>query len=160
MMNFNDKEEIKNAGFRGFVKVEQLRNDYSCIPSTPGVYLVLNPKRKKDFLTVGTGGYFHGKEPNVAMSELENNWVDDTIVVYIGKTKDTLQKRIKTYMQFGQREDVAHYGGRFIWQLRHSAELEVCWMPLNGEDSREVEKRLIHEFKKEYGKRPFANLID
>ena len=73
------------------------------------------------------------EEPNRPVSELENNWVGDTCVVYIGKaggvdasgkkSKSTLRKRINAYLEF--------------------------------------EKELISEFKQQYGdKLPFANLKD
>ena len=38
-----------------------------------------------EFLSRGTGGFFKGKDPNVSITELETNWVENTCVVYIGK---------------------------------------------------------------------------
>ena len=40
------------------------------------------------------------------ISKLKANWVEDTQIVYIGMTQDTLKKRLSTYMRFGQGEAV------------------------------------------------------
>ena len=109
-------------------------------------------------MAVGTGGYFKGKNPNVTLSELNANWVENTKVVYIGKAT-SLKPRLKQYFSFGQGKNVGHYGGRFIWQLRYSKELIVCWKSLST-DPREYEADLIKQFVELFGKRPFANLKD
>jgi hypothetical protein len=61
-MNFNDISDIKKNGFTGFKKMRDLFYDSSSIPKTKGVYIVLNVDRKAEFLPVGTGGYFKGKD--------------------------------------------------------------------------------------------------
>ena len=165
-MNFNDIDEIRKAGFMGFKKVSELFVDTSLIPKEKGVYLVLNPNLKSPiFLQTGTGGYFKGKNPNVPIDELKLNWVDNSLVVYIGKAgKDgsqaTLQSRLRQYLHFGQGRNVGHWGGRLIWQLKNSAELIVCWKTLLISDPRTVEAQLIRQFVSEFTKRPFANLAD
>ncbi len=164
-MNFKDIEQIKKAGFTGFKTMKELFADSSAIPKIKGVYLVLNPTKKGEFLTVGTGGHFKGKNPNVSVSELKANWVDDTIVVYIGKAgKDgssaTLQSRLRQYFGFGQGKNVGHWGGRFIWQLKNSADLVVCWKALPTTDPRTVEADLIQDFVSKFSQRPFANLAN
>jgi hypothetical protein len=145
--------------------MKELFADSVTIPKIKGVYLVLNPSKKGDFLTTGTGGHFKGKNPNVSVSELKANWVDDTIVVYIGKAgKDgsnaTLQSRLKQYFGFGQGKDIGHWGGRLIWQLKNSADLVVCWKALQTADPRTVEAALIQDFVSKFSNRPFANLVD
>ena len=103
--------------------MSELFADSSSIPKMKGVYLVLNLDNKPpEFSQVGTGGHFKGKNPNVSVGELKSNWVDKTIIVYIGKAgKDgssaTLQSRLRQYFGFGQGGNVGHYGGRLIWQL-------------------------------------------
>jgi hypothetical protein len=164
-MNFNDIEQIKKVGFTGFKKMSELFSKNSSIPQIKGVYLVLNPDRKSEFLTVGTGGYFKGKNPNLSIAELKSNWVENTIIVYIGKAgKDgssaTLQSRLKQYFSFGQGENIGHYGGRLIWQLKNSKDLVVCWKALPTEDPRTIEANLIQQFVIKYSKRPFANLAN
>ena len=164
-MNFKEIEEIKKEGFTGFKTMKELFRDDSAIPKMRGVYMVLNPSKEKEFLSVGTGGYFKEKNPNVSIQELENNWVANAIVVYIGKAgregkSATLQSRLGQYFRFGQGKNVGHYGGRLIWQLKNSQDLVVCWKALPKEDPRTVEAGLIQEFVTQFSKRPFANLAD
>jgi hypothetical protein len=166
-MNFNSIEELKKAGFSGFKTMGELFRDNSLIPSIMGVYLVLNPDYSKtpDFLQVGSGGHFKGKNPNVSLGELKANWVDNALVVYIGKaggltSNATLQSRLKQYLRFGQGTNVGHWGGRLIWQLKNSKELLVCWKSLSNEEPRTYEANLIQEFVTKFSQRPFANLTD
>jgi len=164
-MNFKNIEELKELGFQGFKKMGDLFLDSSMIPKTKGVYMVLKLDEDPEFLSVGTGGFFKGKNPNVPIAELKANWVADTIVVYIGKagkegSSATLNSRLKQYFGFGQGRDIGHYGGRLIWQLKGSENLVVCWNALPREDPRMVEANLIREFVSKYSARPFANLAD
>jgi hypothetical protein len=158
-MNFKDINEFKQAGFIGFKEMIDLFNDSSIIPDSMGVYLVLKPDNMScEFLTVGSGGYFKGKNPNVSIEELKRNWVDNTNVLYIGKAT-SLKSRLRLYFGFGQGKNVGHYGGRLIWQLSYSKELVVCWKVLTT-DPREYELELIRKFVSIYGSRTFANLKD
>ncbi|MDD2279695.1 MAG: hypothetical protein PHD06_11685 [Bacteroidales bacterium] len=163
-MDFNSVESLKNEGFSGFSRMRKYLSDHTLIPSTRGVYMVLyTPKTPPQFLEKGSGGFFKGKDPNVSIAELENNWVDETIVVYIGKagkegSSATLKSRLAQYFQFGQGKDVGHYGGRLIWQLENSNNLLFCWKELPEQDPREVEYGMLKEFIAKYGKLPFANL--
>lgn len=163
-MDFNNIDEIKKAGFIGFKKISALFVDISSIPKTRGVYLVLNPNFKKaEYLQIGTGGHFKGRNPNVSFDELKSNWVDNSLVVYIGKaggetSSATLHSRLKQYFSFGQGKNIGHWGGRLIWQLKNSSDLIVCWKPLQNDDPRSFEKQLIKKFVTEFSKRPFANL--
>ena len=165
-MNFNNIDEIKNAGFVGFKKIGELFIDTSSIPKVKGVYLILNLNEKPvEFLSIGTGGFFKNRNPNVSIEELKVNWIENTIVVYIGKagkdrSKATLNSRLKQYLSFGQGGNVGHWGGRLIWQLKHSKELVVCWKPLIIDDPRTFEANLIQQFKNKFSKLPFANLTN
>jgi hypothetical protein len=165
-MNFNNIDDIKKAGFIGFKTMRELFVDSSQLPVIKGVYLVLNLDTKTpSYLQVGSGGHFKGKNPNVTISELKSNWVDKTIVVYIGKagsdtSSATLKSRLKQYFGFGQGKNIGHWGGRLIWQLATSNNLLVCWKPLPNEDPRTIEGKLIKDFVIQYSNRPFANLAD
>jgi hypothetical protein len=94
--------------------------------------------------------------------EVESRWVENTIVLYIGKAgpeeRRTLKARLNEYMQFGRGIPIGHSGGRFIWQLRGSSDLLVCWKPTPNTDPRTVEKDLIRQFEAAYKKLPFANI--
>lgn len=158
-MTFNDIDEIKKAGFIGFKKMSELFLDSSMLPDNNGVYLVLNIDNKPgEFLTVGSGGHFKGKDPNISLADLNSNWVDNTKVVYIGKAT-SLRSRLRQYFSFGQGKNIGHYGGRLIWQIKYSKDLVVCWKSLTT-DPREFEADLIQQFVKTYGCRPFANLAN
>ena len=165
-MDFNNIDDIKKAGFTGFKKMSELFIDSSSIPKIKGVYLVLNPNFKKaEYLQIGTGGHFKGKNPNVTLDELKSNWVDNSLTVYIGKagsetSNATLHSRLKQYFGFGQGKNIGHWGGRLIWQLKNSADLIVCWKSLPNDDPRTFENQLIRKFVSEFSKRPFANLAD
>ena len=155
---YNDIESLRTYGFNGGVPIASLKTNCSMIPDVQGIYLITKElKQKASFLKVGTGGHFKGKNPNVAIQELEMNWVEESVVVYIGKAT-SLRTRLSQYMKFGSGKNIGHWGGRYIWQLSYANELLVWWMPVN--DPREIEKELINNFTQEYGVRPFANLQD
>lgn len=171
-MNFTTIEEIESAGFVGFKRVQELFEDRSMIPPERGVYLVLRlEKTEPKFMPVGVGGIYKGKDPNVKVAVLKENWVPGTIVINIGQAggirKDkwsdaTLRDRLRQYMRFGQGKKIGHKGGRYIWQLENYRDLIVCWKSLPGKmlDPKEEESKLISAFKTNFGKRPFANLQD
>lgn len=163
-MDFNNIEEIKMHGFTGFITVQSLWNDKSILPKQKGVYLVLNPDFKNTkFLFPGVGGFFKDKNPNVTIEELKKNLVPDSLVVYIGKAGSpngnaNLYKRLGQFLHFGQGKNIGHWGGRLIWQLANHKDLIICWKVTQGEDPREVEKKLIDEYCRKFHKLPFANL--
>lgn len=157
--------KLKGYGFEGFLPIKALRSSTQLIPKVRGVYVVMRIKdTAPDFLSVGTGGYFKGKDPNVSVEELQNNWVEDSQIGYIGKggdpgVKATLNSRIKLYLSFGKGKNVAHYGGRYIWQLSDAEDLIIAWKELPEEIPSKVETNMIDAFKKDHNeKRPFANL--
>jgi hypothetical protein len=166
VVNFNDVEELKKAGFLGFKAISELWADNSPIPPVRGVYLVLYlDKSSPKFVVKGTGGFFKGKDPNVSLEELKANWVDGTNVIYVGKAGGEnsgakLYSRLNQYLQFGKGKSIGHYGGRYIWQIANSMDLVVCWKPVLQAEPRDIEAELIKSFVAKYGKRPFANLKD
>ncbi|MFC4691282.1 hypothetical protein ACFO5T_12660 [Dokdonia genika] len=163
-MNFNNRKEIEKHGFKGFKTVAELWLDKSHIPKIKGVYMVIDPNfEKTEFLTKGVGGFFKGKDPNVAVSELKFNLVPNSQVVYIGKAGSptgiaTLNSRLGQYLRFGETKNVGHWGGRYIWQIKNHSGLIFCWKPTPTDDPREIEKQLLSKYIKDFGKRPFANL--
>lgn len=159
-ISFKTKADIEKLGFTGFETVDNLqRYGYCTIPDEQGVYMILRPvAAAPSFVNPGTGGYYKGKDPNVPVSKLKDNWIKGTACIYIGKAT-SLRSRLGLYMRFGEGKPVGHKGGRLIWQLADAKSLLVCWKPTR-KDPREVEAELIQEFKKQYGDRPFANLVD
>lgn len=162
-MNFNDIEEIKKDGFKGFKRVKDLRENSLFIPQDKGVYLVLKPRDMDvKFLETGTGGHTKGN-PNVSIDKLKAKWIEDTLVLYVGQTGSksedrTLYERIDELLRFGQGENIGHWGGRYLWQINHSEELVICWKEMKDEDPEEIKNQLLWDFESEYSKLPFANL--
>lgn len=164
-------DDLKTYGFKGFKEIADLRLDNKIIPAARGVYLVIKTDRPHKFLKIGTGGNFKGKNPNVDIEVLKHNWVDNSIVVYIGQaggirngiwSKSTLRGRLKKYFDFGLGKPVGHWGGRLIWQIENNEKLVVCWkeLPDKVKDPCKEESELIEKFKTTFDKRPFANLRD
>ena len=163
-MLYDNIEEMKDFGFKGFETVETLMM-YECsqVPKQKGIYFVLNTNGSPSFLQQSVGGHFKNRNPTVSVNELKENWVDSTLVVYIGKaggsnSRATLQSRLKQYMRFGEGEPVGHWGGRLIWQLANNSDLTICYKTLSASEPRDEEKKLILDFELNYGKMPFANL--
>ncbi len=161
---FSSIQNLRQKGFNGFCSIQDLCTGCSKVPDQPGVYLIIyNDPKSPTFINPGTGGYFKGKNPNVLTNVLESKWVNDTVVIYIGQaggngSSSTLRKRIWQYIRFGHGVPIGHYGGRYLWQLKDSGNLLICWKPSLCQDSRELEARLIQDFKFQYGKLPFANI--
>ena len=165
-MRFDSIIDIRRGGFHGFVTISELQTS-KCheVSDNPGVYLVLRPNwAEPAFVSKSTGGYFKGRDPSVRINQLQDAWVEKSLVLYIGKaggpgTKATLKSRLRKYMECGEGKADRRWGGRYIWQLGDSGSLRVCWKPMPDGDPEALEKRLIKEFKAIYGQRPFANLI-
>lgn len=150
-------ETLKENGFKGFKTVAGF--EVANLPATGGVYVVIRDKEEApEFLETGTGGFFKRRNPNVSIELLQNRYLGDTNIVYIGKGNN-LKSRIKQLLRFGAGEAVSHYGGRLLWQLKDSSDLIIAWKESPLQDPREVEKEMIRQFEAEHGALPFANLV-
>jgi len=163
--NFNSVEGFHRGRFLGFQSVRELQRDRCmAVPQEPGVYLVLrDPAYPHCFSAISRGGHFKGKDPTVLVSRLEAHWVEQAIVLYIGKaggdaSRQTLRARLSCYMRFGAGKPVGHSCGRFIWQLENCHDLKVCWRPGVDHDAEALESEYIRSFTGIYGNRSFANL--
>lgn len=159
----NKKLENDLKVFDGYATIKQLKENCRTITTGPGIYLVIREScEHPKFLHKGTGGKHDGKDLNYLIEDLENKWIDNENILYIGKTDKSLRGRIRTYMKFGSGEDVPHRGGRAIWQLPDSEELIIAWKELLATISaREIEAKMIQQFKDTHqGRHPFANWID
>ena len=164
-MRFDSVDSLRAEGFEGFKSVRELRLSCSDVSKEKGVYLVMylggnRPGFLPDFLPKGVGGFYKGKDPNVSFAELASSWVNGTVVLYIGQTRDSLRKRISLYVRFGQGKPVGHRGGRYIWQLQEHEDLVLCWRSCrnDSEDPKRIENELLSQFRTIYEKPPFANL--
>lgn len=171
-MEFDSIDSLKTEGFLGFKNVRSLFMSCSDVPSERGVYIVLYlDKDHPEFVPKGVGGFFKGEDPNKSISELEKQWIPGAIVIYIGQSggmrrdkwsEQTLNSRISTLIKFGQKQPVAHWGGRCIWQIQNYQDLVLSWKPFPDKvkDPQKLKNEMIQEFKSIHGKRPFANLRD
>lgn len=157
------KEALTHAGFSGFVPFKDL--EVADVPINPGVYVVIRPTATVPrFISVSPAGWFKGKDPSVPIAALEESWVPDAPLLYIGKAnggstgRRGLRKRLDEYRRHGAGNPVGHWGGRYIWQLADSDDLLVGWKTTADSVARELERDMIAEFKATYTKRPFANL--
>lgn len=106
-----------------------------------------------------------GKEENLnyPLNDLEQKWVNDAKVLYIGKSESKfVQKRMKEHIRLYTWDEnhngynnVPARGGRSIGQIQNFKNLEVLY--LKTDKPKEKEKELIRLFKEQYNKLPFAN---
>lgn len=165
-INLGDVTDLDKNGFKGFISISALQELNCCnVPNIPGIYLVLRADNTvPEFCPENPGFHFKGRNPSVEIDTLRRKWVDDAPVLYIGKAggsnSRTLSVRVREYMDFGLgKRSGRHWGGRYIWQMRNSCDLLVCWMETAPNIlPREIESALIHNFKDLYNRLPFANL--
>jgi hypothetical protein len=153
---------LQKREFRGFVRFRDLPSVE--VPGGAGVYAVMRSSSAlPEFLLANPAGHFKGKDPTVDQSLLEAAWVVGSEVIYIGKAglgavgRRGLRKRLEEYRRHGAGEAVAHWGGRYVWQLADSADLLVAWLETPDGDPEDVEATLIDDFVSTFGQRPFAN---
>jgi hypothetical protein len=150
------KQALERSGFVGWIPFPAIRG--SACPSSGGVYVVTysggNPLT---YAKRSCGGLSSKrKDPTVSREILLANWVDDAEVVYIGKAVD-LMFRLTRFARFGTGKSAGHWGGRLIWQLPKIDRLLVAWKETPGRDPFNVETELKSQFRRVYGKPPFAN---
>jgi hypothetical protein len=152
-----DRDDLGRRGFGDFRPLGGLVRDYADVPAVAGVYVVvLEPAPCPEFLERSVGGHFKGKDPTVSISVLRDNRVEDRLVLYIGRAS-SLRERLRLLARYGKGENVAHRGGRLLWQISAHADLEVAWCP--HEDPIAAETELLDEFVEVNGTLPFANLV-
>lgn len=164
-IKLDTQDDLRAYGFVGFRTLVQLRED-SClsVPADTGAWVVLRDwTAPPKFMPKSTAAVWRRQNPTVSVDELAAKWVEDACVLYIGHAdgpgvRDRLQQRIKRFIRFGTGRAVAHWSGRYIWQLSGASALRFAWYPTDKRDSDPLVNRMFKAFHESYGKLPFANL--
>lgn len=175
-VNFKEISREMPCGFSGFITVEGLikaenregaagMSDGVKIPEKIGVYLILAPKKSMPHFNLGEKtGFRNNNEAPRPIETLQEQWVDGTPVIYIGKAgvlhgkgASNLNTRLKSYLKWYTGDKNRHHGGRDIWQIDEPGKLVVAWRVTDDEDPRSCEKDLLAQFVEEFKRLPFAN---
>jgi hypothetical protein len=135
------RARLKAEGFVGWVHFKQMLNQ-DRVPRTAGIYVIARS-------TTGDPNFLDATVPEEL---LRAKWVPGAEIVYVGKA-DELRQRL---FQFADSRP-GKRGGRLIWQLEESKNLLVAWKKTSGLEPRPAEAAVLAEFRKRYGKPPFAN---
>jgi hypothetical protein len=163
MSGLLSRDALAADGFIGWKTWAELRAArFHDVPSSAGTYVVYRPSAEPPrFVAMGTGGRFKGRDPNVLVPMLRAKWVESAHAVYVGKADRPLKERLRAYARFGAGEPVAHWGGRYIWQLADAGDLLVAWRELDGRAATalDAEREFLDAFADGHdGRLPFANL--
>ena len=154
------RQGLTAGGFSGFITVRELyAGKINDLPKSPGVYVVLREAAAlPTYLERNPSGHWKGKDPTVSPTELASRWVATAQTIYIGSL-DTLQTKLRHYIEFGRGGEIAYWNGRLVWQVEGALEFVVAWRECATlVVALEVQSALLREFYSAYGKLPFANL--
>ena len=170
-----NRQSLKQDGFTGFRPIAEL--EINRIPQKPGIFAVLLPDgpghggapgtapTPPQFLAKSTAGIFKKKDPTLKPEALGAEWVDGADILYIGKAgpgskgNRGLRRQIQEFVDFGRGKPPAHWDGRLIWQLAGAKNLVIAWKELPVEQLAAAEADDHAAFVTEYGRLPFANLV-
>jgi len=149
-----DRGGLETVGFEGFVTFAAIRLPRVLrLPKNRGVYVVLYEGSERPDFSIDSSAKGAPYPPEA----LADAWLEETPVLYIGAADAQgrgIHHRLKQYARRGN----THTGGRAIWQIPDADKaLLVAWAKSGDESGIEVEKRLRAEFKRIFGRWPFAN---
>lgn len=158
-------DDLRALGYEGFLTVSQLRDEGAeSVPVEPGAWVVLRDGSSAvpRFLPRSSAAPWRGQDPTMTADALGARWVAHAYILYVGVAPGTgvrhlLQQRIKRFLRFGSGRNVAHWGGRFIWQLAGSASLRIAWHVTGAEGAREAADDMLRAFAERHSMQPFAN---
>lgn len=162
------RAELEALGFTGFARTGQLHAE-RCepVPDATGVFaIVRDATTAPEFMARSTAPVWRGMDPTRPADELLARWVAGAQVLFVARAAGTgvrgrLHQRIKRLLRFGHGRVVAHWSGRFVWQLRDHSGLRVAWRECaSAADAEALEAMLLERFVSRFGARPFANDAD
>lgn len=157
----NFMNSILIGEFEPFFSFEYLHeHGYGYIPNENGLYIVCIPLgfEKRILLTTTAMEEYQGRCLLYLVEELENKWIENCNVLYIGKAdgnRNHLRNRIRQFVKYAYAEVNNHRGGRSLWQLEDNKSLLIGWR--STLDASNAERQMILSFEKEYQQLPFAN---
>ncbi|WP_314216537.1 hypothetical protein [Pseudarthrobacter equi] len=158
------RKGLKAEGFAGFRPIDDL--DITRIPQGTGLFVVIAPAGfLPRFLKRSTAGVFKKRQPSLPDPALRAAWVESASVLYLGKAgpgskgNRGLRRQIQEFVDFGRGKPPGHWDGRLIWQLADATDLVVAWKELPAEHLNQAEADYHTGFVAEFGKLPFANLV-
>ena len=159
-----NRKTLKERGFTGFRPIAGLETNR--IPQRQGVFAVVRPEGfEPRFLAKSTAGVFKKKDPSLAPAELSAEWVPDADILFLGKAgagskgNRGLRRQIAEFVDFGNGKPPGHWDGRLIWQLADAGKLLMAWKELPVEELNTALAGYQEEFRAQYGRLPFANLV-
>ena len=166
-VDFKEISSLHQLGFSAPCRVKELVNGRMTeIPKKKGVYIILAPckgKMPKISDALKTAFDENGEQPKEEKI-LQEQWHEDTQVIYIGKAgvlngkgTSNLYRRLRAYLKWYQKKKNSHHGGRDIWQLDNPGDLLVTWRVIEDVDPEKCEKALLDKFSGEFKSYPFAN---
>jgi hypothetical protein len=153
-----DITDLRRRGFVGFVPMSAFGGNPLQVPRQSGVYAVVREATDAPrFLECSGASWFNGQDPTVPVEALTAKWVTGVQTLYFGDAT-WLRRRVGELVEFSRPrgKSIAHWGGRYLWQLEGCEALLVAWKV--EPYSTALEYDLLEEFKGEYVKLPFANL--
>lgn len=158
-------DDLRALGYEGFLTVSQLRDESAeSVPGEPGAWVVLREGSSQvpRFLPRSSAAPWRGQDPTQTADALGARWVANAYILYVGVApgsgvRHLLQQRIKRFLRFGSGRNVAHWGGRFVWQLAGTASLRIAWRVTDADGARQAADETLKAFADRHSMQPFAN---
>ncbi len=151
------KKEFFNQCFEFGGTVGNLHEDKG---NYNGIYMIVLPDNfgKIGFEKQSKLKIWRGEEVSVPVETLQEKWVENAEVLYIGKCSSktkTAKKLVLKHIAFWNGKNVSAYGGKVIGQIQNFDNLQVWY--LECDNPSQMKDRLLNAFEEQYGNLPFAN---
>lgn len=145
-------DEIYNGALDGVKEAESI-----------GIYTVLLPDTFNLIFNPYTTATLDRKKNTKDVELLRKRWQqiqksdikEGKSILYIGKTDETLKKRVLCLAKYGRGEASNHHGGYPLWQIENNIQLCVEIIPCANPHKEET--RRLDNYIDLYGTQPIAN---